>query len=76
MYAIEINAKLTDNHEIHLKLPDSVKDPEVKVIVLYQQAVAAPTDGKRQFGQFRGQIMVADDFDQPLPDSFWLGSEK
>ncbi|MEM8504843.1 MAG: hypothetical protein AAF716_17015 [Cyanobacteria bacterium P01_D01_bin.1] len=27
----------------------------------------------RQFGQFRGQIQIADDFDAALPDEFWLG---
>lgn len=30
---------------------------------------------KRQFGQFRGQIKIADDFDDPLTDSFWLGEQ-
>ncbi|MBV9849913.1 MAG: hypothetical protein JO250_09595 [Armatimonadetes bacterium] len=23
----------------------------------------------------RGQVWIADDFDDPLPDSFWLGEE-
>ncbi|MEL6777512.1 MAG: hypothetical protein AAFO06_09675 [Cyanobacteria bacterium J06597_16] len=27
----------------------------------------------REFGQFRGLIQIADDFDAPLSDSFWLG---
>lgn len=31
------------------------------------------TQSLREFGQFRGLIQIADDFDAPLPDSFWLG---
>ena len=27
----------------------------------------------RTFGQARGRIHVDDDFDDPLPDDFWLG---
>jgi|GEM_PF-360042 len=30
---------------------------------------------ERQFGQFRGKIHMSDDFDDALPDSFWLGEE-
>ena len=30
---------------------------------------------KRIFGLNRGTIWVSDDFDDPLPDSFWLGEE-
>ena len=31
--------------------------------------------GRRTFGQYRGEIWIADDFDDPLPDEFWLGDE-
>ncbi|MGB3559563.1 MAG: DUF2281 domain-containing protein [Geitlerinemataceae cyanobacterium] len=27
----------------------------------------------RVFGQYRGQIWMSDDFNDPLPDEFWLG---
>jgi predicted HTH domain antitoxin len=30
---------------------------------------------KRVLGMHRGQIWVSDDFDDPLPDEFWLGEE-
>ncbi|MEM9153110.1 MAG: hypothetical protein AAGB19_22025 [Cyanobacteria bacterium P01_F01_bin.3] len=33
----------------------------------------AVAQGVREFGQFRGLIQIADDFDAPLPDSFWSG---
>lgn len=31
------------------------------------------TRGPRQFGQYKGQILIADDFDAPLPDGYWQG---
>ncbi len=30
---------------------------------------------KRVAGLGKGSIEIADDFDEPLPDSFWLGEE-
>lgn len=30
-------------------------------------------EGDRSFGQARGRVHVSDDFDEPLPDEFWLG---
>ena len=30
---------------------------------------------ERVLGLHEGQIWIADDFDVPLPDSFWLGEE-
>lgn len=29
--------------------------------------------GPRRFGQYKGQILVADNFDDSLPEGFWLG---
>ena len=31
------------------------------------------TQSLRKFGQFRGQIQISDNFDEALPDEFWLG---
>ncbi|MBD1824270.1 DUF2281 domain-containing protein [Cyanobacteria bacterium FACHB-DQ100] len=28
---------------------------------------------QRVFGQYAGKISMSDDFDEPLPDAFWLG---
>jgi hypothetical protein len=76
MQTVELNAEVTSNHEIHLKLPDFVHSQAVKVIVLYEQETPTPAvPGKRQFGQFRGELVIADDFDEPLPESFWLGND-
>jgi prevent-host-death family protein len=31
-----------------------------------------PVNRARDFGKYRGKIKIADDFDAPLPDDFWL----
>jgi hypothetical protein len=36
-------------------------------------AAALPTKQQRVFGQYQGRIRMSADFDEPLPDSFWLG---
>lgn len=76
MHAIELNAEVTESHELHLRLPDSVDAQAVKVIVLYEQETLKPgAAGKRRFGQFRDELVIADDFDAPLPENFWLGNQ-
>jgi len=34
-----------------------------------------PSSQPRESGFWAGQVWVAPDFDEPLPDSFWLGEE-
>jgi hypothetical protein len=83
MQAIELETEIDENHEIRLKLPEAIRARKARVVVLYddtesetvrdvptQQDAAKPS---REFGQFRGQIWMSDDFDAPLPDDFWLG---
>jgi hypothetical protein len=73
MYAIELNAVINNNHEIYLKLPDTVHAKTAKVIVMYENN-NPPVAKKRLFGQFRDKIKIADDFDDELPLEFWLGN--
>lgn len=40
--------------------------PKVKLVPIVQ------SPRKRVFGQNRGQIQMSPDFDDPLPDDFWL----
>ena len=39
-----------------------------------KEAVAPPLS-KRKGGLHPGAFTMSDDFDEPLPDSFWLGEE-
>ena len=44
----------------------SENQPKVKLVPIRQ------TLKKRVFGQHRGKIWMRSDFDDPLPESFWL----
>ncbi|MDY6936384.1 MAG: DUF2281 domain-containing protein [Cyanobacteriota bacterium] len=35
--------------------------------------VGSETSKPRVFGQYRGRIWMSEDFNDPLPDEFWLG---
>ncbi|MGC1306885.1 MAG: hypothetical protein WA885_06625 [Phormidesmis sp.] len=72
---------IDERHELHLKLPEDAKVGRAEVIIMFEDSedlqrqpagerVAQPL---RKFGQFRGQIQIGDDFNEPLPDEFWLG---
>ncbi len=72
MQAIEMEAEVSDKHEIILKLPEDIKTGIVKVIVMFENEPLLAKQ-KRTFGQFAGKIKIDDDFDDALPDSFWTG---
>lgn len=76
MKAFKTEAMVDPNREIHIKLPEDVRSASVEVVVLFEEQ-AEPFDGKkvRKFGQFRGKIQMSEDFDEPLPDEFWLGAD-
>ena len=77
MQALEINAQVTEDHEIHLKLPNNIKRGAVKVIVMYdEEKDTGQNIKKRQFGQFKGKIEINSDFDEALPDTFWNNENK
>lgn len=73
MQAVEMLAEVTGNREICLKLPHDIQHGTVRVIVLYEEQVEPQAAAKRQFGQFKGQVAISEDFDDALPDTFWSG---
>ena len=70
MIALELPAEIDEYGQIHLQLPEQVRAKTAKVIVLYENS-ASPKKPVC-LGMFAGKIQVSDDFDAPLPDSFWL----
>lgn len=70
--------------ETHLNWPDllrRIENGEEVVIEKNGVAVARLSPVKaapkpRVPGLNRGQIWMSDDFDDPLPDSFWLGEDE
>jgi antitoxin (DNA-binding transcriptional repressor) of toxin-antitoxin stability system len=81
-YTMSLNDALSQLHKL-LPLTQAggeiiiVEDnkPVAKLIPLpvTEEAGSAETGKKRIFGLHRGQIWVSEDFDDPLPDDFWLG---
>ena len=72
MQAIEIEVNINEKHQIHLQLPDSIHAGKAKVIVMYEEGDSNKKNKPFEYGLFQGQIEISDDFDEPLPDSFWL----
>jgi hypothetical protein len=76
MHTIEFNADVSGTHEINLKLPEHIKNKTVKVIIIYdEERENSHQEKQRQFGQFKESFFISDDFDDELPDSFWLGED-
>lgn len=76
MQALEMRAEVTKGREIRLKLPHNIQHGTVRVIILYEQEEQHESiPARRQFGQFRGQIEILEDFDDELSDTFWSGDD-
>ncbi len=69
--------------QITLNAPDNLSPPviqqyikmmEAQLLLLGKVAKAnQPSVAKRTVGEYKKQIRIADDFDKPLSDEFWLG---
>ena len=70
MIALELPAEINEHNQIHLQLPEKIAPQPAKVIILYEEK--PPIKKPMQLGMFAGKIHMSDDFDAPLPDSFWL----
>jgi len=65
--APELLSHLAPDHDI-------IVEDEGKLIARIAAFRAPASSGApRVPGLFRGKVWMADDFDAPLPDSFWLG---
>ncbi len=45
---------------------------QLKLLPHTEDKAVKNVDKPRKLGLFKGQIKMADDFNEPLPDSFWL----
>lgn len=73
IHTVELPAKIDKNHKIHLhvQLPESITAKEAKVIVIYEEKKTQPSK-KIKYDLFKGKIKMSPDFNDPLPDNFWL----
>jgi hypothetical protein len=70
MHAIEFPVDIDRNQQIHLQLPKTIHANKARVIVMYEE-IAQPSKPVK-LGLFQGKIKMSDDFNEPLPESFWL----
>jgi hypothetical protein len=74
--------------QVMLNIPDRIPQAVINKLVLQfeeqiqamvfnvSQAESQKTKlSKRQAGLGKGTVWMSDDFDAPLPDSFWLGED-
>ena len=73
MQAIEFPVDIDSNKQIHLQLPKDIQAQQARVIVIYEE-VKMPLKPIR-LGLFTAQMTMSNDFNEPLPDDFWLGGE-
>lgn len=72
MQAIELDAMVDSQHQLHVHLPASVPQGKARLILLFEAPL--PQKEERQFGLFRGQGQVPPDFNDALPETFWTDS--
>lgn len=73
MHAIELSVNIDYQHQIFLQLPQTIQPQKAKVIVMYEDIEMENKPIK--LGLFQGKIEMSDDFNESLPDSFWLSGE-
>lgn len=75
---------LTPEQEERLIRYANLRGKDTKDILLeYVETLPAPTTrspdvkpSTRVFGLYAGKIRMSEDFDDPLPDSFWFGDDE
>ena len=64
-----------ENGKLRLLDPIELQEgQEVKVTIIPKDTESAR--GERILGLHPGAFQMSDDFDDPLPDSFWLGEDE
>lgn len=61
-------------HNIEALPPDLQKEVGDFVSFLLQKYQPQTVKAERTVGEYRQQIIMHDDFDQPIADEFWLGN--
>jgi predicted DNA-binding antitoxin AbrB/MazE fold protein len=64
-----------ENGTLHLLKPVDLKEgQEVEITIVPKDTQSKR--GERILGLHPGAMQMSDDFDEPLPDSFWLGEDE
>jgi hypothetical protein len=75
METIKTHVNIPDDRRlvIDLHIPDIIPTGNMDVVLVFQGQEESKPKCPRVLGDFKGKIRIADDFDNPLGDEFWLG---
>jgi len=75
METIKTHVNIPDDRRlvIDLHIPPTIPSAVRMLFCFHGQKEKRP-QSSRVLGAFKGQIRIADDFDEPLGDEFWLGA--
>ncbi len=64
-------------HDLIDRLPDDLKREvhDFATFLLEKKEQKPPLQRPRIMDLHKGQVWMSDDFDDPLPDEFWLGDD-
>lgn len=65
-----------ENGKLRLLDPVELQEGQEVKITIVPKEDELQQKGKRKLELFRGETWMSDDFDEPLPDSFWLGEDE
>ncbi len=58
---------------IDMHVPENIPTGKMDVVLVLQKRQESSERTIRIIGAYKGQINIAEDFDHPLGDDFWLG---
>ena len=74
LHHLQLTSHIGQDGMLKIPLPMELRNCEIEAVLVVQPRAPAKKS-KCIFGAFRGQIIISDDFSEPLPDSFWLGEK-
>jgi hypothetical protein len=75
METIKMHVNIPDDRRllIDLQIPHTIPTGSTDVVLVFHGQKQKKPQRSRVLGTFKGKIRIADDFDNPLGDEFWLG---
>ena len=75
METIKMHVNIPDDRRllIDLQIPDTIPTGSTDVVLVFHGQEQKKPQRFRVLGAFKGKVRIADDFDNPLGDEFWLG---
>jgi hypothetical protein len=75
METIKAHVNIPDDRRlvIDIEIPHTIPTGSTDLVLVFQGQKEKKPQRSRVLGAFKGKIRIANDFDKPLGDEFWLG---